>query len=135
MIFFPFFAAYCRVSGHYHFRTFDSLQYSFNGLCEYIAAQSDQSLWHDPEFGRLEVSVQGIKCGTGGNTCTYMAKITIANTVMKVVRGADLEIGSISVTGEYEDDGTRIAKNGNSVQIVNDQRGIIIVYDDSKFIF
>ena len=97
--------------------------------------QSDDSYWNDPDYGYFEVAVQGLKCGTGGNTCTHMAKIRMANTFMKLVRGADLEIGSISVTGPYHDDGNRITKIGNSVMIFNDALGITIVYDESKYSF
>ena len=133
-IYFLSFTAVCWVSGHYHFSTFDGLYYSFVGLCKYVIVQSDESLWNDPDYGLFEVVIEGIPCGSSGLTCTYMTQVTIGQTTMKLIRGSDLEIGTTSVIAdEYHNDGNKIAKNGNSIEIINYRLGIVIVYDERKY--
>ena len=76
--------ASCWISGDPHFMTFDHFHYSFMGSCSYTAMRTRDGL--------LSVSVESISCGSTGVTCTKAVTIVYNNTIISLIRGADIMV-------------------------------------------
>ncbi|XP_036433738.1 mucin-5B-like [Colossoma macropomum] len=66
----------CTIYGEGHYMTFDSMRYSFSGVCEYMVAQDycGNSL-----SGSFRIITENILCGTTGTTCSRSVKLILGN--------------------------------------------------------
>ena len=97
--------------------TFDNYHYTFMGLCSYIAARAVDGKW--------SISVENIACGTNGVTCAKSVTVVYGNTIVDLVRGADVRVSSfITHTDGSVQDRSNVS---NSIAIASASNGVTAV--------
>lgn len=81
----------CSASGDPHYRTFDGLQFSFMGRCQYILAK-------DCVNNSFTVLVDNVQCGSDGTvSCTKNVYAHINGTTITLRGGGTVLIDGIQV--------------------------------------
>ena len=81
----------CSASGDPHYRTFDGLQFSFMGKCQYILAK-------DCVNNSFTVLVDNVQCGSDGTvSCTKNVYVHLNGTTITLRGGGTVLIDGIQV--------------------------------------
>ncbi|XP_021363865.1 SCO-spondin-like [Mizuhopecten yessoensis] len=87
----------CWVSGGPHFRTFDNVDYNFDGDCTYVMAKSINL----EDMVNFEVQITRLNCGISSMPCSRMVLFKMGSAKVKMVRGKAVEVDEKEVEASY----------------------------------